>query len=163
MARIRGDTVQARILAEEAVTICQEIEDNSGLALSLIVLATIACAEEDTARAAALSRAQSAALPHNGGQGAHCHVPGERLAHVALQLGETELAAQRVGSAAGLREATGTRIEPRDIVFCDTTIQQIRHQLGQDRFKAAWTAGRIRPLEEAIAEALAVDVHEDTI
>jgi hypothetical protein len=82
----------------------------------------------------------------------------ERLAYADCKLGRPEVAAQRLGSADALRETIGVPIEPRDKVFCETITQHLHRQLDQEQFTACWTAGRARPLEEVIDEALVEDV-----
>jgi predicted ATPase/transcriptional regulator with XRE-family HTH domain/Tfp pilus assembly protein PilF len=157
VARLRGEYAEAQLLAEEAAALYQQTEDNAGLAVSLITLASIACAQEDVARVAALSR-KSLQLCNKAKARTHIAECLERLAFVACKLGWVKIAAQRLGSAAALRESMGVPIEPRDKAFYDTVTDQLHRQLGPDHFRTCWVAGREQPLDKVIDEALTEEV-----
>jgi predicted ATPase/transcriptional regulator with XRE-family HTH domain len=156
---LRGEYTQAQLLAEEAVVLFQHIENNAGLAASLLTLAWIACVQEDVARAAGLSR-RSLLLCRKSKSRVHIAECLEMLAYVACKHGCLEVAAQRLGSAAALRETMGVPIERLDQTICETAIGYLHRQLGQDRFMAAWAAGAGRPLDEVIDEAITEDVRK---
>ena len=58
-----------------------------------------------------------------------------------------------------MREAIGAPLPPVDRANQEATGAAARAALGDDRFAAAWAAGRAAPLDEIVAEALA-DVGE---
>ncbi|MGO8947051.1 MAG: tetratricopeptide repeat protein [Ktedonobacterales bacterium] len=153
VACLRGNYAEAQLLAEEAVAVFQHIENNAGLAASLITLAWIACVQEDVACAADLSR-RSLLLCRKSKSRVHIAECLEMLAYVACKHGCLDVAAQRLGSAAALRETMGVPIERLDQAICETVTGNLHRQFGRDRFMAAWAAGAERPLDEVIDEAL---------
>jgi non-specific serine/threonine protein kinase len=108
------------------------------------------------------------------------------VASVALALGQLEPAARLFGAAEALREAIGTppdegltrfhqKVRSADLirpVIADSSdpahrprfvhdVATARLWLDEDAFVAAWAAGRVLPIEAAIAEALAVAAASD--
>jgi hypothetical protein len=156
VACVRGEYAQAQLLAEEAAALFQHIEDDAGLEACFITLAWIAYAQEDVPRAADLSQ-RSLLLCRKSKSRAHIAACLEVLAYVACQHGCLDVAAQRLGRAAALRETMGVPIERLDQALCDNVTAHLQRELGQDRFMAAWAAGAERPLDEVIDEAIAKD------
>jgi PAS domain S-box-containing protein len=73
----------------------------------------------------------------------------------AAALGEVpEHAARLWGAAEHLRVLLGCRTPPAARVTYEYLLAQVRAQLGDTAFAAAWAAGEALPLEQAIAEAL---------
>jgi hypothetical protein len=70
--------------------------------------------------------------------------------------GQTERAARLLGADEALREAHTIPIWPDAGELCDRLVVTARAALGDETFAAAWAAGRILSLEQAIAEALSL-------
>ena len=78
----------------------------------------------------------------------------EGMAVVAVAEGDPARAARLCGVAEALRESNG---EPRWYVYqavYDGTIEDARAQMDAESFAAAWDAGRMMTVEQAIAYAL---------
>jgi predicted ATPase/DNA-binding CsgD family transcriptional regulator len=80
----------------------------------------------------------------------------EGVAGLAGRWHEAERAARLFGAAAAVQEASGLPVEPafRDAHHRD--VAAVRAALGEDAFTAAWKAGTMLPLDEAIADASTV-------
>jgi hypothetical protein len=78
----------------------------------------------------------------------------EGIAAVACAQGEPARAARLCAAAAALRDAIGAPLPPLDRAAHDRTVDAARAALGGDTFAVAWAAGRVLPLEQAIAEAV---------
>jgi non-specific serine/threonine protein kinase len=84
----------------------------------------------------------------------------EAVAIVAFRLGQADRSALLAGAAEALRERTGLRyIQPESSTSLELAIQGSRAILGDSAFATAWEAGRTCSAGEAIAIALAVQVH----
>jgi hypothetical protein len=79
----------------------------------------------------------------------------ETLAWVTAASDQAELAARLGGAAEALREVIGAPVPPDERADHEQAMQAMRQALGEAGFAAAWAAGRMLPLETAIAEALA--------
>jgi tetratricopeptide (TPR) repeat protein len=62
-------------------------------------------------------------------------------------------AARLMGAAEALRERIGHRLAPQDRPYHEQHRIAARAILGEAAFAAAWAAGRVLPLDEAVAEA----------
>ena len=80
----------------------------------------------------------------------------EGVAGLAARWHGAERAARLFGAAAAVQEASGLPVEPafRDAHHRD--VAAVQAALGEDAFSAAWEAGAVLPLEQAIAEASTV-------
>jgi len=80
----------------------------------------------------------------------------EGVAGLAARWHGAERAARLLGAAASVQEASGLPVEPafRDAHHRD--VAAVQAALGEDAFSAAWEAGAVLPLEQAIAEASTV-------
>jgi DNA-binding NarL/FixJ family response regulator len=79
----------------------------------------------------------------------------EELAVVTAGSGRPGRATRLLGAAGALRQAIGAPLPPVDRPSFETVVRQARSALGEERFAAAWTAGRAMMPDEAVAEALA--------
>lgn len=87
----------------------------------------------------------------------------EGLAEVAGGLGDAERAATLLGAAAELRERSGTPLwRPRQRRV-DRAVADVRAQLSAKAFAAAWDAGRVMSLAEAIRYARQPDAPPATL
>jgi predicted ATPase/class 3 adenylate cyclase len=78
----------------------------------------------------------------------------EGLALVAASRSEDLRAAQLWGVSAGIREATGSALATAEQRFHDELEPEVRRRLGESAFDGAWSLGRQRSFEEAMALAL---------
>jgi DNA-binding NarL/FixJ family response regulator len=65
-------------------------------------------------------------------------------------------AARLFGAAESLRAAIGTSVWPANTADVARSVASVRDQLDEPAFATNWAAGRKLPLEQALAEALAV-------
>jgi DNA-binding CsgD family transcriptional regulator len=80
----------------------------------------------------------------------------EGVAGLAASWHETERAARLFGAAAAVQEASGLPVEPAFRDAHDRDVAAVLTALGENAFAAAWEAGTILPLDQAIAEASTV-------
>jgi serine/threonine-protein kinase PknK len=80
------------------------------------------------------------------------------LGSLAAVQRQPERAARLIGAAAVLHETTRTRAIPLIEALFAEGIQLARQALGEEAFATAWAAGSAMSSEEAIAEALAVEL-----
>ena len=78
------------------------------------------------------------------------------LSSVAQRRGRPLIAARLLGATEAHCERTGLSLEPTEQVLLDQTEANLRQQLDEPSFTAAWEAGRRMSQEEAVAEALAL-------
>jgi hypothetical protein len=67
---------------------------------------------------------------------------------------QAERAARLLGAAAALRERVGAPLRPRRRAHVERAAAPARAVLGEERWAAAFAAGRAMTQQEAIAEAL---------
>jgi len=65
-------------------------------------------------------------------------------------------AARLLGAAEALRESAGVPLPPVHRVDYERDVALVRAALDEDAFAMAWAEGQAIPLEQAIAEALAI-------
>jgi len=71
------------------------------------------------------------------------------LGELLARLGQLTDATYLLGAAEALREAPGIRrLPPLDLVFHEQTLANIRAQLGEENYVAAWAAGSSMSLEQ---------------
>ena len=80
------------------------------------------------------------------------------LAGVTGNTGQLEQAARLFGAAETLYEDSVVRLEYSDQIEYDRNVAIVRAQLDEATFAAAWAAGRAMTLEQAVDEALAVQL-----
>jgi len=85
--------------------------------------------------------------------------PGARPAgSLGAVQGQPERAARLIGAAAVFHETSHTRAIPLTEALFAEGIELAREALGEGAFARAWAAGGVMSSEEAIAEALAVEI-----
>lgn len=149
----QGDDSQAAALLEESLALARELDDTWEIAARLGNLGEIVRRQGDLPRAAHLL-AESTSLFHSLGEKRRVAECLEEFAALAAELGRPHDAATLGGAAAVLREVTGSPAEPMEQASIESTSAAARAALGDAAFEAAWTAGRVLPMEEAIAFAL---------
>jgi non-specific serine/threonine protein kinase len=100
--------------------------------------------------------AESLSVLQDGGDPATIVNCFKNLGAVAAAVGRPEEGARLLGAAEALRERLGFDPPPVERQRIERAAAPARASLPEDAFAAAWAAGRALPLEQAIAEALAV-------
>jgi predicted ATPase/transcriptional regulator with XRE-family HTH domain/uncharacterized protein HemY len=149
----QGDHRRAVHLHEESLTLFRKLRNKWGIASSLRLLGDIAREQADYGRAEALLE-ESLRLSREIGHRKLVAECLEGLIWMALHAGQPGRAAQLGGTAEALREALRTSLPPSGRVDLDRAVQAIRTALGEEGFIAAWAAGRVLPLDQAIEVAL---------
>ena len=141
-------------LAERALVDERPIGNDWGVAMALGGLGEIARARGDLERAAAcFSGAAAATLAHHDYWHSARPLVGPGL--VAAMRGEAARAARILGAAEAVYEVTGDSMHRRwGGRGYDKAVAAIRAALGEEAFAAAWAAGRMLPVGEAVEVAL---------
>jgi tetratricopeptide (TPR) repeat protein len=166
IAYLQAQYDQAKPRFEEELQVWREVGSQHDSAWSLYALGYVALRQNDRQLAAALF-AESLALfrarsePHAI---ASC-LAG--LAEVAEAAGQLDRAAQLQGATQVLLAASGRHLEDTEGDLMgrvpitsqaefERHVATVRAALGEEAFAAAWAKGQAMPLEQAIAEALAI-------
>jgi ATP/maltotriose-dependent transcriptional regulator MalT len=152
----RGDLERAAACCEESLSFARRTGADFVAATALAGLADVARRRGDLADAKALGREQLLAWRRLNAP-AHLAESLEGLALTAAAAGEdtwAERSARLLGAAAVLRERVGTPPSSMGQAYMEQLAVPARAALGEERWAAAFAAGRGLSLEEAIAEAL---------
>ena len=155
LALDQNDDERATRLAEVALAHQRRFGFAWGEADSLFILALVAHRRDDPAIAAALCR-KSLELGWASGDPAQVVRPLLRLALLASTAEHEEVAARLLGAGERLHEHLGLPRDDGGHVGHKETVATVREALGGARFGAAVAAGQALPLEQAVAEALAL-------
>jgi non-specific serine/threonine protein kinase len=152
-----GNLSLAQTYAEQSLTIRRELGDEMGTAGMLFLLAGIACARQDYARAHSLYLECLPIFARTGSRWFLSHVLGA-FANLAVALEQPRRAAHLIGATAfGIEEAHAVTVP-----LTEGLLRQARmlakDALGDEQFAAALARGFAMTTEEAIAEARAVSV-----
>jgi len=79
----------------------------------------------------------------------------EGMGRIAQHRDDAHRAARMYGAAARLREELGAAHHPADLPRHESALAAIRAALGVDNFQAAWMAGRVMSLDDAVSYTLA--------
>jgi DNA-binding NarL/FixJ family response regulator len=142
---------------EEALTLFREIGHMPGVARAVHGLAYHAGRQGDYARAVPLAH-ETIKLRLEQGELWALAGSFEDLSEVALATGHAEQASRLFGASEIQRELHSTPVQTAWRVKHERKIDAVRQALSPEVFAAAWAAGRSLTLEEAVAEALAVQV-----
>jgi non-specific serine/threonine protein kinase len=149
-----ADLARSTRQCQEALELFRTIGQRVGVARALHGLAYLAYKQRDYATA---ERMEQESLGIRWATHDLWSAPAslENLAANAGLTGRPERAARLFGAAAELRERLGLPISPFYLPEHEREVAAARWQLSEERFNAAWEAGRTQPLERVIAEALA--------
>jgi predicted ATPase/transcriptional regulator with XRE-family HTH domain len=139
-AYLENDLPQAFVLADESVSLYRAQQAEASLAEVLVTMGYILRVQGEVAAAyEALTEALRLALA----VGPHLLVAAalEGLAGLAVQPGQSALAARLLGAAAALRARMGTPVRPVDQPAVERLLATTRSTLGSDTFTALWGAG----------------------
>ena len=127
--------------------------DKRGVATALINLAGTALADGDDATARPLYK-EGVLHFHELGEKRGLAFCLEGLAAVAGGQGQPERTVRLFAAAAALRDAIGAPLPAGDRAVYDRILAAVHDSLGPEKFGAAWDAGRVLSLEQALAEAV---------
>lgn len=137
-----------------ALRVYQELGDDVFAARVFNALAHAALARDDVADAAELARTGlSMAARHGERQGIADGLL--TLAAVAAARSRPELAAQRAGASAAIRESIAARPAPFETAIPGRWVERIEKTADPRRWHRSWDAGHAMSSESAIARALA--------
>jgi predicted ATPase/transcriptional regulator with XRE-family HTH domain len=150
------DYERAQALLEEGLAYARQVENRYLVYSALHYLSWLAFAQGDYARAAALRRedlaVQRELAPANAHGAARCL---EGVALLAIVRNRPAPAARLLAAAAMLREGVED-VENAERQQISPWIATARERLGEEAFTSLWQAGRMLPLDVALAEAVSV-------
>jgi non-specific serine/threonine protein kinase len=159
LARSLGEDAAARPLHEEALEICRQLGNKFAAANILNNLAAAEYSDGDYASAHS-HFAEGLNLARESGD----KIAGDKIAisysldgfaALAVERGESELAAKLAGAAERVREKINFNIsEPAERRFRDACLRFLHDMLPEDAFTEAYAQGRKLKLEDAIRLAL---------
>jgi predicted ATPase/transcriptional regulator with XRE-family HTH domain len=149
----QGDYATARILFEESLALERELGHKGGIADGLCNLGEVLTAQGDYESARSLHE-ESLRIRQGLGDRWGYAFSLEGFARLAYRQGEAKHAAQLYGAAEALRQAISSPLSPGDHAKQELITNDLRSQLGEVDFIAAWNLGQAMPLEEAVALAL---------
>lgn len=148
----KNDLDQALALSIEGLNLCQQLDHQWGyLALSLRNVAQVELARGRPAEAAVLYE-QSLSDPEAMRSNFMIADALTGFAGVAIADGKPGIAARLLGAVQGICEASSHPVLPHHGQH-RRVLAETRAALANDTFMAAWEAGRVLPLEKAVAEA----------
>jgi tetratricopeptide (TPR) repeat protein len=156
MARYQGNLVQAQSYLEEVARLNEQFITSFSSAWFQLEQGNLAYDQDDFDRASHFYRESLAFF--GAREKESCAACIEGLAAVASAQGQVARAARLWSSAAAIREAIGAPLRPIDRPRQEASLAQLRAQLGEEAFAAAWAEGRALSLEQAIAFALETDL-----
>jgi predicted ATPase len=152
IAQRLGRWAEARALLERSLAMALEIDDQGTIAGAQQVLGLLDLAEGDPAAARARHLA-ALAIRHRMGDEAGVENSFVNLAGVAVAEGRPEQAGRLLGAAEAIRRRHGLAVPEGERAEYDETVARTRKALGETAFHAAWQAGHLLPLDEAVIEA----------
>jgi predicted ATPase/class 3 adenylate cyclase/Tfp pilus assembly protein PilF len=153
-AHYRGDLVLATARYEEALAAGrQRVGDVGLMRVVLANLGNVARLQGDLSRAKALVH-ESLKLEAEEGDPRSIAEQLELVARVVAASGSSALAARLLGAAAATREAIGAPPPPTEREETEVAVAPARAALGEEGWAAAFAAGRLLPLKQAIREGM---------
>lgn len=153
----QDDLARAAALAVESLAIFQDLGIQRGMALALHLLGQVALTQRDYGHAAALHK-EALKLRRDIQQRAGIAVSLASLAWVAAETGHVPTGARLFSASAAMHEAIGMPTMVSTSPKFNRVLEAIRTKLTDDAYRAAWNAGRAMSADEAVAEALSIDV-----
>ncbi len=156
-ALVENDDYEAATQAfDEANGLARERGDAFILAYGLLNLAWVARGRNDHRLAEATAR-EGLEVAQRFGERRLIARALELLAEVAWSKGDAARAARLLGASAALVEAMGEQRQEAERTIMDSLPVNLRGALGDAAFDAAWEAGRVMPLKQAIEYALGAE------
>jgi tetratricopeptide (TPR) repeat protein len=156
LARFRGDEARAEALYEECLALYRQLGQHNTAASVLHNLGYV-FQHQGKARQSATCFAEAVRLHRQYGDQRNLAMCVAGLAGVAAMHREFPRAARLFGWAESRFESLGARPDPIDRRELDGNLERARVGLGDTRFAAAWEAGQVLPLDEALTLALRPD------
>jgi predicted ATPase/transcriptional regulator with XRE-family HTH domain len=162
IARNSGDDERAKRAYEECLVVCQQTGEVRRIGFMYWNLSYIALHEGNYERALELGRQalQLACERKNrtdmvfGLAGIAISFPGRQPSGATADSDYTWRTARLLGAAEAARERLGALIQPSDKMEYDRLVANVRDQLDEATFRAAWAEGRQMTLDQAVADAL---------
>jgi predicted ATPase/DNA-binding CsgD family transcriptional regulator len=147
----KNDLDRALALSVEGVTLCRQVDHWGYLALSLCNVAQVELARGRRAEAAAL---YDESLSYSEAMRSTLMIANSLcgFAAVALAAGQPVMAARLLRVVQGICDASGHPVLPHHFQH-RRALADTRAALANDTLVAAWEAGRVLPLDAAVAEA----------
>ncbi len=155
----QGDIRRASLLLEESLALRQSLKDKGGIAHTLVILGRVAFTDGELERAADYY-AQSLKLRHEMGDKEGMAAPLEGLAATTAAQMQPARAAHLYGAAHALREAIAAPMPPIDRPKHDDAMSLAKALFDEDSWVAAWDAGRMMTLDDAVAYALTLSTKQ---
>jgi predicted ATPase/DNA-binding CsgD family transcriptional regulator len=155
LSRAEGHPLQAAGLFEESLALAREREEKRCVAMSLLGLGVLAMDRGDLAHALALLD-ESLQLARDLEDRVAVAASLEWFAHLAHGAGHSERGVPLLGAAEALRETLGAPLLPDERAEHGRLAAAFRTRLGDGPVAALIAAGRALPLDDAIADALAI-------
>jgi predicted ATPase len=152
-ARAEGDAAAARARYDASLALFRQAGARTGIAYALGHLGMLTLDEGDP-RAARPLLEESLGMHREVSNRRFVAGALEGLAGLAAAQGQASRALRLAGAAAALRAAIGRPPTATERARLERWLQPARRELGDAASEAAWAAGRLMPLERAIAEAL---------
>jgi predicted ATPase len=153
VARAAGDVATARARYDASLALYRQVGDRTSTAYVLSHLGMLALDEGDP-RAARPWLEESLGLHREVSSRRFVAGALEGVAGVAAAHGQAARALRLAGAAAALRAAIGRPQTATEQARLECWLRPARRELGAAASEAAWAAGRLVPIEHAIAEAL---------
>jgi non-specific serine/threonine protein kinase len=154
-AHISGSYPEARAYYEEALAIRRQLGYLEGIGICLNLLAMVAYRQGELPSARALAHESLVDLWDIEAQWT-VHNPLVTLTVVAAAAGQAEQSVRLAAATQAFSELVDVSPIPLAEKMLGDALAAVRTQLGEARYSAAWTEGRLLALDDAIAEALAV-------
>ena len=148
VALSQDDPARARPLVEKSLSICGELGDRRTIAKGAYFLGDAVSGTRDHAAARPLYE-ESLSLSLELGDRWVSAISLEGLARTAAATGQPEAAANLLGAADALRDATGAPRPAYWRTLYDRVLPELRACLGDDAFETAWRAGRTLTTDQA--------------
>ncbi|MFL5761457.1 MAG: LuxR C-terminal-related transcriptional regulator [Thermomicrobiales bacterium] len=152
-----GDLARADELMTGVVTGYRSLGFAPGIAINSKPMGDIILARGEPRRAIAVYQ-ESLDLFWNDGDPVGSIVALEGLAYTALALDRPEQALRLFAAASATREALGASMPEGELCRLNQALAEAGAKLGDETFRMTWDSGRLMPIEDAVAAALAFTV-----
>jgi tetratricopeptide (TPR) repeat protein len=155
IAQRQGDLDRAMTLYAEALPLFQELGDRRNIAATLGTIGEVELARGNVTGGRVLL-ADSLTMFNEVGDKEEIARRLEVLAGFAVDQEQAEVAASLLGGAAALRDQIGAPLATVYRADYERWVATTRKALGELAFAATWEAGKALPIDQAIAEAVAL-------
>jgi DNA-binding CsgD family transcriptional regulator len=160
-AHIGGEYRAAHAYYDEALAIRRRLGYLEGIGICFNIMGITAYRQGDLAASLAYTRDSLQTLRQVGIDWT-VHNSLALFATLAAALGRPRLAARLAGTTSAFGESIDVRPIPIIEEVLGPALAAVRQELGSPEYEAAWGAGRAMSLDEAMAEALTLNVPPET-